>query len=65
MVCGQLPFDDDFIPVLFRKINEGKFIIPDFLSKEVADLLTSLLVVDPSKRYTIPEIRRNSWFAKV
>lgn len=24
MLCGRLPFDDDYIPLLFKKIN-GKF----------------------------------------
>jgi carbon catabolite-derepressing protein kinase len=64
MLCGQLPFDDDHIPTLFKKINSGVFRLPSFLSSTAKDLLSSMLTVDPLKRITIPEIRKNSWFAK-
>lgn len=28
MLCGRLPFDDDHIPLLFKKINGGSQILP-------------------------------------
>ncbi|KAG0268135.1 Protein kinase [Actinomortierella ambigua] len=62
MLVGRLPFDDDYIPLLFKKINGGIYTLPSFLSPETKYLLTSMLVVDPLKRITIAEIRQNPWF---
>ncbi|CAM0135874.1 unnamed protein product [Umbelopsis sp. WA50703] len=62
MLCGRLPFDDEYIPTLFKKINGGIYTTPSFLSPETKYLLTSMLVVDPLKRITIQEIRQNPWF---
>ncbi|KAI8895124.1 kinase-like domain-containing protein [Globomyces pollinis-pini] len=64
MLCGQLPFDDEHIPTLFKKINSGIFRLPSFLSNSAKELLTSMIVVDPLKRITIPEIRKTAWFSK-
>eukprot|EP00842_Homolaphlyctis_polyrhiza_P002154 jgi/Hompol1/293/HPOL_005275-RA len=62
MLCGRLPFDDEYIPNLFKKINGGIFTLPPFLSQQARDLVSAMLIVDPLKRITIPEIRRNEWF---
>lgn len=62
LLCGRLPFDDEHIPTLFKRIKGGIFTIPPFLSSATRDLLLSMLVVDPLKRITIPEIRQNPWF---
>lgn len=62
MLCGRLPFDDEYIPTLFKKINSGIYSLPSYLSAEAASLLSSMLVVDPVKRITITEIRQLPWF---
>jgi carbon catabolite-derepressing protein kinase len=62
MLCGRLPFDDDYIPTLFKKINGGIYTLPSYLSPEAKHLLSSMLVVDPVKRITISEIRQLPWF---
>lgn len=62
MLCGCLPFDDEYIPTLFMKINKGMFTLPDHLSDGARDLLKRMLVVDPVKRITIAEIRQLPWF---
>lgn len=64
MLCGRLPFDDDYIPTLFKKINGGIYTLPSYLSAEAKHLLSSMLVVDPVKRITIAEIRQLPWFQK-
>ncbi|KAI7907674.1 kinase-like domain-containing protein [Cokeromyces recurvatus] len=64
MLCGRLPFDDEYIPTLFKKINGGIFTMPSYLSSDTKALLTSMLVVDPLKRITIQGIRQNEWFNK-
>ncbi|XP_071953487.1 5'-AMP-activated protein kinase catalytic subunit alpha-2-like [Antedon mediterranea] len=63
LLCGTLPFDDDHVPTLFRKIKGGVFAIPDHISRSpVVSLITSMLQVDPLKRATINEIRDHEWF---
>lgn len=62
MICGQLPFQDEYIPNLFKKISSGSFIFPDFISNEVKDLLSRMLIVNPVKRITITEIMEHEWF---
>lgn len=64
LLCGTLPFDDEHVPTLFRKIKSGIFPIPDYLNKSVLSLLTSMLQVDPLKRATIEDIKNHEWFKK-
>lgn len=64
LLCGMLPFDDDLIPNLYKKIKGGLYHLPDYLSPGASHLISSILVVDPNTRITIPEIRRHPWFRK-
>ncbi|KAI9209410.1 kinase-like domain-containing protein, partial [Polychytrium aggregatum] len=64
MLCGRLPFDDENIPALFRKISSGVFSLPNSLSNEAKALLLAMLVVEPGKRITIPEIQELAWYKK-
>ncbi|KAJ0254010.1 SNF1-related protein kinase catalytic subunit alpha KIN11 [Hirschfeldia incana] len=62
LLCGTLPFDDENIPNLFKKIKGGIYTLPSHLSADARDLIPRMLVVDPVKRITIPEIRQHRWF---
>ncbi|PSR89676.1 SNF1-related protein kinase catalytic subunit alpha like [Actinidia chinensis var. chinensis] len=62
LLCGTLPFDDENIPNLFKKIKGGIYTLPSHLSPGARDLIPRMLVVDPMKRITIPEIRNHYWF---
>ena len=64
LLCGSLPFDDDHVPNLFRKIKAGHFFIPDYISDPVRNLMICMLKVDPLKRAAIKEIKENPWFQK-
>lgn len=64
MLCGRLPFDDEFIPALFKKISNGVYTLPNYLSQGAKDLLTRMLVVNPLNRITIHEIIEDEWFKK-
>lgn len=64
LLCGSLPFDDDNIANLFRKIKSGTYIMPSYLSDEARDLIPKLLIVDAMKRITIPNIRKHPWFLR-
>ncbi|CCG24130.1 Snf1 protein [Candida orthopsilosis Co 90-125] len=62
MLCGRLPFDDEFIPALFKKISNGVYTLPSYLSSGAKHILTRMLVVNPLNRITIHEIMEDEWF---
>lgn len=62
LLCGSLPFDDESIPNLFKKIKSGMYKLPPNLTHLAKNLIPRMLEVDPMKRITIPEIRLHPWF---
>lgn len=64
LLVGRLPFDDDYIPALFKKIAAGNFHIPGYISPGAARLIRAMLQVHPVHRITIAEIRDDPWFTK-
>lgn len=62
LLCGTLPFDDENIPNLFKKIKGGIYTLPSHLSASARDLIPRMLIVDPMKRMSIPDIRAHPWF---
>lgn len=62
LLCGTLPFDDESIPNLFKKIKSGMYSLPSHLSQSSRDLILRMLVVDPMKRITIADVRQHQWF---
>ncbi|XP_009134629.1 SNF1-related protein kinase catalytic subunit alpha KIN10 isoform X1 [Brassica rapa] len=62
LLCGTLPFDDENLPHLYKKIKGGIYTLPSHLSAGARDLIPKMLVVDPMKRATIAEIRQHHWF---
>jgi len=63
LLCGSLPFDDENIPNLFKKIKGGVYSLPSHLSPGARDLIPRMLLVDPLKRATLQEVRAHPWFA--
>ena len=62
MICGYLPFEDNNNDVLYQKITDGKFSIPRFVSEPAKDLIRCILNTDPTKRFTIDQIKAHPWF---
>ena len=62
MVCGYLPFEDPKTNVLYKKILNADYKIPDFISDECRDLITNILNTDPSKRFTAADIHNHAWY---
>uniref|UniRef100_F7ARN3 Maternal embryonic leucine zipper kinase n=1 Tax=Ciona intestinalis TaxID=7719 RepID=F7ARN3_CIOIN len=61
LLNGFLPFDDDNIGMLYRKIKAGKYDTPDWLSPDSLILLKQLLQVDPKRRITVDKLLNHSW----
>ncbi|KAH8682845.1 kinase-like domain-containing protein [Tricladium varicosporioides] len=63
LLVGEAPFEDT--PVLtYKKIVRCELNIPDFVSPEAKDLITSLLVVDPDKRMPLEQVQKHSWIIR-
>ncbi|KAL7302546.1 hypothetical protein TKK_0005182 [Trichogramma kaykai] len=61
LVCGALPFDGSTLQSLRDRVLSGKFRIPYFMSTDCESLIRKMLVLEPCKRYTIPQIKRHRW----
>lgn len=64
LLCGYLPFDDDNINILYKKIQQGKYDVPSWLSQDSMQLLSDLLQVDPKKRITMQQLVYHPWVLK-
>lgn len=62
LLCGCLPFDDDHMPRLMKKIRDGAYSIPHHVEPDARDLITRILVVDPMVRLTVPEVLSHDFF---
>ncbi|CAI2348545.1 unnamed protein product [Caenorhabditis sp. 36 PRJEB53466] len=62
MLSGTLPFDDQHVPTLFKKIKSGLYVVPYSMEKEAANLIQMMLTVDPLKRADIKKIVNHAWF---
>ncbi|ORX46729.1 Pkinase-domain-containing protein [Hesseltinella vesiculosa] len=64
LVCGKVPFDDENLPALHQKIKRGVVEYPFFLSSDCKNILSRMLVVNPSHRATTTEIMTHPWMNK-
>lgn len=49
---------------MIQRILQVKYDMPKHISPECADLLRRILVSDPNKRLTIPQIQDHPWYLK-
>ncbi|KDR18291.1 Maternal embryonic leucine zipper kinase [Zootermopsis nevadensis] len=61
LLCGCLPFDDNNIDTLYRKIISGRYDEPEWLSVGSKRLIKSMLQVDPKKRITVDKLVCHPW----
>ncbi|MFQ6619165.1 hypothetical protein Gotur_001129 [Gossypium turneri] len=64
LLAGFLPFQDDNLIAMYRKIYRGDFKCPPWFSSEARRLITKLLDPNPKTRITISKIMNSSWFKK-
>ncbi|PRD29537.1 UNVERIFIED_CONTAM: Serine/threonine-protein kinase NIM1 [Trichonephila clavipes] len=61
IITASLPFRGDTVSIVKRKILSGSFAAPKFVSKDCIDLINGLLQLDPTKRFTINQIKTGLW----
>ncbi|KAK6133524.1 LOW QUALITY PROTEIN: hypothetical protein DH2020_032738 [Rehmannia glutinosa] len=64
LMAGYLPFHDQNVMAMYKKIHKGEFRCPRWFSPELIRLLTRMLDTNPETRITIPEIMNTPWFKK-
>ncbi|XP_025929053.1 maternal embryonic leucine zipper kinase isoform X3 [Apteryx mantelli] len=61
LLCGFLPFDDENVMAVYKKIMRGKYYVPKWLSASSTLLLHQMLQVDPKKRITVKHLLSHPW----
>ena len=64
MICGYLPFEDNNNEILFGKILKCKINYPKHIGELPLDLMKKIIVPDPNKRITLPQIKEHPFFLK-
>ncbi|CAL1410402.1 unnamed protein product [Linum trigynum] len=64
LMAGYLPFHDQNVMLMYKKIYKGEFRCPKWFSPELSKLLTKLLDTNPATRITIQEVMENRWFKR-
>ncbi|PWA25549.1 CBL-interacting protein kinase 25 [Artemisia annua] len=64
LLAGFLPFQDENLMNMYKKIFKAEFDYPPWFSSEARRLIGKILIVDPARRITIPAIMRLPWFLK-
>ncbi|KAL1194984.1 CBL-interacting serine/threonine-protein kinase 5 [Cardamine amara subsp. amara] len=64
LLAGCLPFQDENLMNMYRKIFKADFEFPPWFSPESKRLISKLLVVNPDRRISIPAIMRTPWLRK-
>ncbi|XP_027359638.1 CBL-interacting serine/threonine-protein kinase 6-like isoform X1 [Abrus precatorius] len=64
LLAGFLPFQDENLVAMYKKIYRGDFKCPPWFSSEARRLITKLLDPNPNTRITISKIMDSSWFKK-
>jgi serine/threonine protein kinase len=62
LLTGNLPFNHPDIRVLLQQVRSGVYEMPPYLHRDMKSLITSMLEVDPEKRITLAQIRRDRFF---
>ncbi|XP_022866182.1 CBL-interacting serine/threonine-protein kinase 6-like [Olea europaea var. sylvestris] len=64
LLAGYLPFQEDNLMDMYKKIYRGDFKCAPWFSSEARRLITKMLDPNPGTRITIAKIMESSWFKK-
>jgi len=63
-LLGKPPFETDTYEDTYRRIKNVDLVFPNYLSEEVKDLLSRLLVHNPAERISLQEVLKHPWILK-
>ena len=61
LLCGHFPFKGASDKDLYKKISKGQYSPPDHMSREARNFLARMLVVEPERRATVPQLLEDPW----
>ncbi|TYI91029.1 hypothetical protein E1A91_D03G163200v1 [Gossypium mustelinum] len=64
MNAGYLPFNDPNLMAMYRKIYNGEFRCPKWMSSDMKRFISRLLDTNPVTRISLDEILKDPWFRK-
>ncbi|KAJ3669070.1 hypothetical protein LUZ60_011020 [Juncus effusus] len=64
LVAGYLPFHENNLMEMYRKISRAEYRCPSWFSFELKKLLVRILDPDPNTRITIAKIKETAWYKK-
>ncbi|XP_071698636.1 CBL-interacting serine/threonine-protein kinase 6-like [Rutidosis leptorrhynchoides] len=64
LLAGFLPFQDENVIAMYKKIYRGDFKCPPWFSSDARRLITRMLDPKPKSRTTIAKIMESTWFNK-
>lgn len=64
LLAGFLPFQDDNIMAMYKKIHKGDFKCPPWMSSDAKRLIVKMLDPNPRTRITASKIMESNWFKK-
>lgn len=62
LLTGTLPFQNEDMTKLYEQINRCEVEYPHWMSDDAKDLISHLLTKDPSRRYSLEDVKRHPWF---
>jgi serine/threonine protein kinase len=61
---GNPPFEAENNSETYKRITKVDLKFPDFLSMEVRDLISKILIYDPKQRLSLEQILEHPWILK-
>lgn len=63
MLVGSAPFHHNDYDKTYMKIMKAEYLMPPFVSRAAAHLISQLLVLDPKKRMPLEKVASHPWFS--
>jgi len=61
MLTATIPFPGSTWPQIIERVLRGKYYEPEYMSEECKELISKMLVLDPSKRATLDDVLKHGW----
>ena len=62
LICGNMPFEDDVLGQLFKKVVMCDYTLPDDISEEASNLISQILNCNLNQRVSMNELKNHPWF---
>lgn len=64
LLCGHMPFNDNNLVTMYKKIHKRDYQFPEWISKPVKHIIHQLLDPNPDTRMSLQVLAGTSWFKK-